>query len=1153
MKLKKAFSLRTSCVLVKHSIALLVILIVSNKLFAQTIPSAQSIIYSESYSSLSSSSTTYPTGQQGWKLGTSSSGSFRTTAPTANESLIASGSASSSAGGTYNYNGKIGFLASGSVDPSIVTVVNTTGISNITITFDVMTIRNPYDGSSNTRKNNVELQYRIGSGSGTFTSLGPIYRNNTTTQTGSVTTPQNSKTITITLPSGCNNQSAVQLRWAQRDSSGSGARPSFAFDNICITGKHHISAGGATTFCSGGSVTLSTPLTGTYAWSNSATTSSINATTTGNYYTTVTSSGCSSKSDTIAVTVNSFNLNETLFTETIGSVSSTTTIAAHETANGFDNDNYTMTGTADVRNTSASSGYSGASGGANIFMTLTTPVTFLISGINTTGFVSPQLSFGIYKSTNASNGSGVTVDVSTDGINYTSLTIPALPTGSGTSIWHYVTATGTLPITSNLRIRFTQSDASTYFRLDDIVLKANVTTPFITANAPTTFCSGENVTLTANSASAYSWSNGATTQNIIVSASGNYSVTLTDLNGCTASSVATSVIVNSLPVAFAGLDIGIFNDEIAYLGDAPTIGLSYSWSPTLYLDSSNISYPASSALDTITYILTVTNTQGCSAKDTVTVFFKPAPQAPIDSTLGTCGINGDFLKNKNSNSYRYRNAQVYARYANTTSSTLTCGRFKLYFQDVISNNAYGFNDPTYGTAYQQCACDVVNYVQTIFNIPTGDGSPIEIQFNNSWFGTYDPSAAAILAVGTPNYPLGASGFYGGDVFQHMTTGNDPLAGANFDGEIQFDFDKPFLRCNQSPICSGQLLVGGYDFYSVLLHEVTHAMGWASLLGEDASNYPKSFFGNNTYSMFDKQFLYAGDVTGGSALTKIVNSTNPLSPFINSGLPTRVFYYGPTTNGAGQSGGVSDLPLLWLNSDLWRNSSNNQNTCSNLIETSYGATDVTNAASHFYRNQHSYEVAENFAPGFTPGYVMGPSFYESELRRTYTNQELRDLNTLGYVFNNSFLNSTTLNPDFSNQAVIQNKHPFTTKKVFDHKNWDHVPPLTYDVVDINSSAYTLADHTISNCQDITIDLNDGTNSLILKDADNDKIKVFPGSLYNIRGCGNGGNNHNSLQIISTANGDQIKYLRGQILLVERNLVSIYTMEKKEVLMLFTQLM
>ncbi len=71
----------------------------------------------------------------------------------------------------------------------------------------------------------------------------------------------------------------------------------------------------------------------------------------------------------------------------------------------------------------------------------------------------------------------------------------------------------------------------------------------ITAGGPTNFCAGGSVTLSATAGmSSYSWSNGATTQSINVSTSGNYSVTVTNASGCSATSAATAVTVDQPPV-----------------------------------------------------------------------------------------------------------------------------------------------------------------------------------------------------------------------------------------------------------------------------------------------------------------------------------------------------------------------------------------------------------------------------------------------------------------------------------------------------------------------------------------------------------------------------------------------------------------------------
>jgi hypothetical protein len=279
---------------------------------AQTVPTAQSLPYYQDFSTLLHSSTTYPAGWQGWTLNntTGPSSSFRTSAPLANHILTASSDAASGSGGVHNFDGKIGFLAKdnnpGISDPALALAISTSGQSNVKIVFDVMTIRNPY-AQNNQRICNVELQYRVGSGVGAFTSLsGSIYANNTINQTISTTSPQNVVNVTVSLPASCNNQPVIQLRWVQRDASGSGSkRPSFALDNVSVCGIPSISPSGSTQICSGNSVTLSAGSGSSYLWSTGATTQSINVSSAGNYSVTVTQpGGCTNTSASTSVSVN---------------------------------------------------------------------------------------------------------------------------------------------------------------------------------------------------------------------------------------------------------------------------------------------------------------------------------------------------------------------------------------------------------------------------------------------------------------------------------------------------------------------------------------------------------------------------------------------------------------------------------------------------------------------------------------------------------------------------------------------------------------------------------------------------------------------------------------------------------------------------------
>lgn len=302
-----------------------------------------------------------------------------------------------------------------------------------------------------------------------------------------------------------------------------------------------INPSGSVMICQGDSIILNASAGTDYTWSTGATTASIVVSDTGNFSVIIThQNGCTATSDAVHVSYKYFSVSGNVFTETMGSVTSTTAIATHENNNGFDNDNLRMSGTADIRNTLNSFGYATASGGANVFITSIAGRNFIISGMNTSGMSNLVLSFGIHKNTTASTGADFLVEASTDGINYDSLPFAPFSNGAG---WYYKSVTG-IPSTQNLRILFKQNGTVTQYRIDDVLLTYSNDEPAITANGATTFCKTDSVILTASVAPSYLWNTGATTQNIVADTTGDYSVKETSANGCTANSMAVPVTSN---------------------------------------------------------------------------------------------------------------------------------------------------------------------------------------------------------------------------------------------------------------------------------------------------------------------------------------------------------------------------------------------------------------------------------------------------------------------------------------------------------------------------------------------------------------------------------------------------------------------------------
>lgn len=138
--------------------------------------------------------------------------------------------------------------------------------------------------------------------------------------------------------------------------------------------------------------------------------------------------------------------------------------------------------------------------------------------------------------------------------------------------------------------------------------------PTISANGPITFCQGNTVVLTASSNGGNSWSNQASTNNITVNTAGAYTVTNTNSDGCSTTSLPIVVNVDSNPIAIASL----ISENVI---EASPIGLNYQWiscsSNAQIVGANSVSYTATT---NGSYSVIVTNNSGCKdTSDCVTV------------------------------------------------------------------------------------------------------------------------------------------------------------------------------------------------------------------------------------------------------------------------------------------------------------------------------------------------------------------------------------------------------------------------------------------------------------------------------------------------------------------------------------------------------
>ena len=164
--------------------------------------------------------------------------------------------------------------------------------------------------------------------------------------------------------------------------------------------------------------------------------------------------------------------------------------------------------------------------------------------------------------------------------------------------------------------------------LDTVVVTVvPLPSPVITPSGPTAFCVGGSVTLSSNIENQYQWSTGVndTLQSITVNAGGTYTLTITNIYGCSSSATQTVTVYN-LPPIDAGL-----NDSTCLstnIGLQASGGASYIWHPGTSLSDSTVANPTAGPVLTTTYTVIGTDAGGCQSIDSVTITVLGNPNVP---------------------------------------------------------------------------------------------------------------------------------------------------------------------------------------------------------------------------------------------------------------------------------------------------------------------------------------------------------------------------------------------------------------------------------------------------------------------------------------------------------------------------------------------
>ena len=442
-----------------------------------------------------------------------------------------------------------------------------------------------------------------------FPVLDPIAGSNTVcigateamsnTTTGGVWSSSNASVASVSsngVVSG-NNAGAATISYTYTNASGCTSTVTKPIA-VNVIPSAVISANGPTTFCAGGSVTLTAPAASSYLWSTGETTQSISPNSTVMIDVIVTTAGCSATSAPVAVTVNALPT----------PIVTTNNVAICQGASA------TLT-------SSPAAAYLWSNGSSNSSINVTTPGNYTVTVTDANGCSATSAPLAIAVSANPT--AAITAAGSTTFCQGQSVVLNAATNGS-TYLWSNGATTPS--ITANASgiyfVTVTNAAGCSTVSNEIIVTATPAFVPTITAASPTTVCAGAFSTLVASPGASYVWSNGATTQGVNVGVNGPITVTVTNSLGCTGTSAPINITVLAVPTT----TITASGPTTFCEGGSVTLTAGGANS---YIWANNSTATSQTVTTAGTYVVTGYAANGCPDLAEITVTVNESPSADL--------------------------------------------------------------------------------------------------------------------------------------------------------------------------------------------------------------------------------------------------------------------------------------------------------------------------------------------------------------------------------------------------------------------------------------------------------------------------------------------------------------------------------------------